>query len=99
MMRAVESDFRAEEKVGSLRRCGTAKKFARSAAADFEERYLGFGTYFTDAMKERLYADDLRPQTSSIDAYRHHREYFAHVRTHRRSTGCCTSISRHLCRR
>ena len=25
-----------------------AKKFARSAALDFEERYLGYGTYFTD---------------------------------------------------
>jgi hypothetical protein len=24
-----------------------AKKFARSAALDFEDRYLGYGTYFT----------------------------------------------------
>src|SRR5262249_2937961 len=29
-----------------------AKKFARSAALEFEERYLGYGTYFTDQMKQ-----------------------------------------------
>src|SRR5882762_7722429 len=32
-----------------------AKKFARSAALDFENRYLGYGTYFTDEAKARLY--------------------------------------------
>ena len=54
-----------------------AKKFARSAAADFEERYLGFGTYFTDAMKQRLYTDQWRERTSEFDAYEAHRRYFA----------------------
>jgi asparagine synthase (glutamine-hydrolysing) len=77
MMRALESALPGGKKGRLTAPMRNAKKFARSAAADFEERYLGFGTYFTDAMKERLYADDLRPQTSGIDAYRHHREYFA----------------------
>jgi asparagine synthase (glutamine-hydrolysing) len=56
-----------------------AKKFARSAALDFEERYLGFGTYFTDAAKRRLYTDDLNEATRGADAYREHRRHFARV--------------------
>ncbi|HZG52219.1 MAG TPA: asparagine synthase (glutamine-hydrolyzing) [Pyrinomonadaceae bacterium] len=56
-----------------------AKKFARSAALDFEERYLGFGTYFTDAAKRRLYTDDLNEATRDFDAYRQHRRHFARV--------------------
>ncbi|HVG30789.1 MAG TPA: asparagine synthase (glutamine-hydrolyzing) [Pyrinomonadaceae bacterium] len=54
-----------------------AKKFARSAALDFEARYLGFGTYFTDEHKRRLYTDDLNDATRGLDAYREHRRYFA----------------------
>ena len=54
-----------------------AKKFARSAAADFEDRYLGYGTYFTDEMKQRLYSDDWRERMSGYDAYEAHRRYFA----------------------
>ncbi len=57
-----------------------AKKFARSAALDFEDRYLGFGTYFTDAAKERLYTDEMRERARGLDAYREHRRYFARVR-------------------
>ncbi|HEY0082322.1 MAG TPA: asparagine synthase (glutamine-hydrolyzing), partial [Pyrinomonadaceae bacterium] len=57
-----------------------AKKFARSAALDFEDRYLGFGTYFTDAAKRRLYTDDLNEATRGADAYREHRRHFARVR-------------------
>jgi asparagine synthase (glutamine-hydrolysing) len=57
-----------------------AKKFARSAALDFEDRYLGFGTYFTDKAKQRLYTDELREQTSGLDAYAAHRSYFSKVR-------------------
>lgn len=53
-----------------------AKKFARSSGFDFEERYLGFGTYFTDAMKSDLYSQDLRFEMAGFDAYKHHREYF-----------------------
>ena len=54
-----------------------AKKFARSAALDFEDRYLGYGTYFTDEMKHRLYSDDWRAMTRDCDAYSAHRAYFA----------------------
>ncbi|HLL76377.1 MAG TPA: asparagine synthase (glutamine-hydrolyzing) [Pyrinomonadaceae bacterium] len=57
-----------------------AKKFAGSAALDFESRYLGFGTYFTDEAKERLYTDELRDATRGLDAYREHRRYFARSR-------------------
>src|ERR1044072_2903440 len=56
-----------------------AKKFARSAAADFEDRYLGYGTHFTDEMKQRLYTDDWRERTREYDAYETHRRYFARV--------------------
>jgi asparagine synthase (glutamine-hydrolysing) len=57
-----------------------AKKFARSAALDFENRYLGYGTYFTDEVKERLYADETREQVRGMDAYGEHRRYFARVK-------------------
>jgi asparagine synthase (glutamine-hydrolysing) len=56
-----------------------AKKFARSASLNFEDRYLGYGTYFTDQMKENLYSEDTRKATSGFDAYREHRRYFARV--------------------
>ncbi len=57
-----------------------AKKFARSAALNFEERYLGYETYFTDEAKARLYTDDLREATRGVDAYCAHRVYFARVK-------------------
>jgi len=56
-----------------------AKKFARSAALDFEDRYLGYGTYFTNEMKQRLYSDQWRSLTSEYDPYAAHRAYFARV--------------------
>src|SRR5204862_880988 len=57
-----------------------AKKFARSAAMDFENRYLGYQTYFTDKAKQGLYSDELRAETREIDAYAAHRRYFADIR-------------------
>jgi asparagine synthase (glutamine-hydrolysing) len=54
-----------------------AKKFARSAALDFEDRYLGYGTYFTNDVKRRLYSDEWRAITSEFDPYATHRTYFA----------------------
>ena len=54
-----------------------AKKFARSAALDFEDRYLGYGTYFTNDTKRRLYSDEWRSLTSEYDPYAAHRAYFA----------------------
>src|SRR5262245_1513278 len=57
-----------------------AKKFARSAGLDFENRYLGYETYFTDAIKRRLYSDELAQATSELHAYATHRRYFARVK-------------------
>lgn len=57
-----------------------AKKFARSAALDFENRYMGYGTYFTDEAKKRLYTDEMRAATDGMDAYRYHRQYFERVK-------------------
>jgi asparagine synthase (glutamine-hydrolysing) len=57
-----------------------AKKFARSAAIDFEERYLGYGTYFTDEAKRRLYTEDSAQLTREFDAYVDHKRYFARVK-------------------
>jgi asparagine synthase (glutamine-hydrolysing) len=57
-----------------------AKKFARSAALDFENRYLGYGTYFTDEAKTRLYTDEMRERVRGLDAYTHHRRYFERVK-------------------
>jgi len=57
-----------------------AKKFARSAALDFENRYLGYGTYFTDEAKARLYTDEMRGVTQNLDAYSAHRRYFSRVK-------------------
>lgn len=57
-----------------------AKKFARSAALDFENRYLGYGTYFTDEAKARLYTDEMRERVRGFDAYKHHRRYFERVK-------------------
>ena len=56
-----------------------AKKFARSAALDFENRYLGYGTYFTDEAKQKLYSDRMLEATRGLDAYASHRRYFARV--------------------
>ena len=56
-----------------------AKKFARSAALDFEQRYLGYGTYFSDEAKHRLYTNDLSRATRDFDAYADHKKYFARV--------------------
>jgi asparagine synthase (glutamine-hydrolysing) len=56
-----------------------AKKFARSAALDFEDRYLGYGTYFTKQLKHQLYSDEWRLRTSEYDPYSAHRQYFSRV--------------------
>lgn len=56
-----------------------AKKFARSAALNFEDRYLGFGTYFTNEAKRRLYSDEWRSRTDDFDPYVMHRGYFDRV--------------------
>jgi asparagine synthase (glutamine-hydrolysing) len=57
-----------------------AKKFARSAALQFEQRYLGFGTYFTDEAKRSLYSAEVRNATADFDAYAAHKKYFARAK-------------------
>src|ERR1051325_633719 len=57
-----------------------AKKFARSASLDFEDRYLGFQTYFTDAAKQGLYTAELQNELRGLDAYAAHRRYFARAK-------------------
>ncbi|HEX8919846.1 MAG TPA: asparagine synthase (glutamine-hydrolyzing) [Pyrinomonadaceae bacterium] len=57
-----------------------AKKFAKSAALSFENRYMGYGTYFTDEAKGRLYAGEMFSATRGMDAYHHHRRYFERVK-------------------
>jgi asparagine synthase (glutamine-hydrolysing) len=57
-----------------------AKKFARSAAMDFEDRYLGFGTYFTERDKQRLYSETLSERVRDFDPYKEHRSYFERVK-------------------
>ncbi|MBK6312964.1 MAG: asparagine synthase (glutamine-hydrolyzing) [Blastocatellia bacterium] len=55
------------------------KKLAKSAALPWSERYLGFGTYFTDAEKVRLYAPALRERSGGFDAYEEHRRHLLRV--------------------
>jgi asparagine synthase (glutamine-hydrolysing) len=55
------------------------KKMARSAAMPWSDRYLGFGTYFTDAEKERLYSGEARERAAGFDAYSEHRRHLARV--------------------
>jgi asparagine synthase (glutamine-hydrolysing) len=55
------------------------KKLARSAALPERERYLGFGTYFTQDEKRELYCGDLREAAAGFDPYCEHRKYFDRV--------------------
>ncbi|MFY9610540.1 MAG: asparagine synthase (glutamine-hydrolyzing) [Blastocatellia bacterium] len=57
------------------------KKLARSAALPERERYLGFGTYFTEDEKRGLYSGAMREAASDFDPYREHRKYFERVVT------------------
>jgi asparagine synthase (glutamine-hydrolysing) len=80
IMRTVDSMLYGGLKGKATAPIRNAKKFARSAGMDFEERYLGFGTYFTDEMKSALYSGDTRGAASEYDAYRYHRDHFAKCR-------------------
>ena len=55
------------------------KKLAKSAALPERERYLGFGTYFTQAEKRRLYSGELAGAAREFDAYAEHQRYFERV--------------------
>jgi len=55
------------------------KKLAKSAALPERERYLGFGTYFTEAEKGDLYVGDLAAAAQEFDAYSEHQRHFDRV--------------------
>jgi asparagine synthase (glutamine-hydrolysing) len=55
------------------------KKLAKSAALPERERYLGFGTYFTEAEKRELYSGELAGAAREFDAYAEHQRYFDRV--------------------
>jgi asparagine synthase (glutamine-hydrolysing) len=55
------------------------KKLARSASLPERERYLGFGTYFTEAEKREMYTGDLARGVRGFDAYAEHQRYFDRV--------------------
>lgn len=55
------------------------KKFAKSGALDFSNRYMGYGTYFTDSAKRELYTEEMRERVRGLDAYYLHRRYFERV--------------------
>ena len=55
------------------------KKLARSARLPERERYLGFGTYFTEDDKAELYTGALGAAAADFDAYSEHRRYFDRV--------------------
>jgi asparagine synthase (glutamine-hydrolysing) len=80
LMKTVESTLHGGVRGRFTAPLRNAKKFARSAAMDFEDRYLGFGTYFTADMKGRLLTEECRESTSGFDAYEYHRRHFAKCR-------------------
>ncbi|MEQ1762779.1 MAG: asparagine synthase (glutamine-hydrolyzing) [Pyrinomonadaceae bacterium] len=80
LMRTVESTLYGGSKGRLTAPLRNAKKFAKSAAMDFEERYLGFGTYFTSAMKSKLLSSSMHDATTGFDAYEYHKKYFANCR-------------------
>jgi len=47
---------------------------------EFEDRYLGFGTYFTDEMKQDVFSTGVRGEMETFDAYKHHRRFFENCR-------------------
>lgn len=57
-----------------------AKKFARSASMDFEDRYLGFGTYFTPELKSQVLSNQSNGLFGKYDPYRYHKQYFEKCR-------------------
>ncbi|HEX8091667.1 MAG TPA: asparagine synthase (glutamine-hydrolyzing) [Blastocatellia bacterium] len=55
------------------------KKLAKSAALPERERYLGFGTYFTQEEKHRLYSGEMRDASAEFNPYGEHQKYFDRV--------------------
>lgn len=80
LMRTVESTLHGGARGKFTAPLRNAKKFARSAAMDFEDRYMGFGTYFTEEMKQNLLTAATHERTAEFDAYEYHRRFFANCR-------------------
>lgn len=80
LMKTVESSLYGGVRGKFTAPLRNAKKFAKSASMDFEDRYLGFGTYFTSEMKRSLLTKEIQSATSDFDAYRYHREFFKKCR-------------------
>ncbi len=76
LMRTVENSLYGGVKGRFTAPLRNAKKFAKSAGLDFEDRYLGFGTYFTREMKDRL----LSEPSDESDPYEYHRKCFERCR-------------------
>jgi asparagine synthase (glutamine-hydrolysing) len=55
------------------------KKLARSAALPERERFLGFGTYFTEPEKQELYSAPMREACEQFDPYEQHQKHFQRV--------------------
>lgn len=56
-------------------------KLAKSANLPFQAQYLGYGTYFTNEEKQKVYSQDLRQQTKNFNAYEKHEHFFNRVKT------------------
>src|SRR5690606_8941772 len=76
LMRAIDGSLYGGKRGRFTAPLRNAKKFARSAAKNFEDRYLGFGTYFSESMKAKLLTDDVAKAAAGFDAYRYHRACF-----------------------
>lgn len=76
LMKTVESTLYGGRKGKLTAPLRNAKKFARSAGMEFEERYLGFGTYFTSEMKDRVMSPGAKEMIGDSDAYKYHKQFF-----------------------
>ena len=56
-----------------------SKKFLKSASLPFVERYLGFGTYFSQKEKQDLLSRDIINSLNGFNPYEKHLEYFKRV--------------------
>lgn len=56
-------------------------KLAKSANLPFQAQYLGYGTYFTNDEKQKLYSKDLRQATEKFNAYEKHEYFFNRVKS------------------
>jgi asparagine synthase (glutamine-hydrolysing) len=68
--------FRGSKMKGAVR---LAKKMARSASLDTEDRFIRNCTYLDNVQKNNLYSDDIRVELAASDPAVHHRACFEQV--------------------